>query len=291
MMAPTRISLFPRLAWAALKAGEEVDFTAWSLLREHSATRLAGRGSIPRREALELIREWRPNLNPDSTTRALRRLVQRGYCSKGAGRLWLASAGRLMARQGLTAAGVPHRVPIELLRTPSAMRAQLYATVHPLPNHSGAFISGGLSRELIEGLTGCSRRVQQKYDHVFGVTQLVQECHALVENHEGPIRVGMGYWGDSQGRQWRRLPDLRTPRDHWLGSKSAARLARRRARALADRSEYSRVPEGASCEVVPTGNEPSDTPERFERTYHVATTEEAARSLLTCPRYSYHLES
>ncbi|GMU39904.1 MAG: hypothetical protein AMXMBFR23_07700 [Chloroflexota bacterium] len=287
---PTRVTVFPRLAWAALRADEAVDFATWSFLRDCIRESDGGSGQIGRTAALDALRQWQPDLAPRSHRGRLQRFVQRGYALQtGLGRdarYWLCSVGHLVVRFDEERPGIPHQIPIAFLTTPSAMRAQLYATVHEIPNYRGEFSRAPLGRPWIERLTGISPRAQQSYDHVFGVTDLVQERHALVVDHEGPVRVGEGYYADREGRQWRRLPDLRAPRGHERGSKSAARNATAAARRITRRSHESRLPEGQAYGSGPVGNEPSGRPVSFERThYYGATEEEATQKLLRTCKY------
>lgn len=287
---PTRVTVFPGLACAVLRADQAVDFVTWSFLRDCIRESNGGSGQIGRTAALDALRQWQPELDPRSRRGRLQRLVQRDYALQtGSGRdarYWLRSVGQMVVRFNVERLGVPHQIPIPFLTTPSAMRAQLYATVHEIPNQLGEFSRAPLSRSLIERLTGISPRAQQSYDHGFGVTDLVQERRALVVDHEGPVRIGEGYYGDRQGRQWRRLPDLRAPRGHERGSKSASRNAAAAARRITRRSDESGLSEGQAYGQGPVGNEPSGHPVSFERThYYGATEEEATQKLLRTCKY------
>ena len=137
-----------------------------------------------------------------------------------------------MARFDLADSRRPHLIPVRLMWTPSQMRAHLMATIRPLPRHSGRLPPVLISRELIEQITGLAVRTQRKYENEFGATELVQECYALVEGYEGPPASGHGRFSDGIGRQLQRLPDLRTPTEHRLGSKSARTRANREAARL-----------------------------------------------------------
>lgn len=283
-LQPLRIAVFPRIAQAALRAGEAVDLAAWSLLRAIDSSN-GGAGLIARRVARDAIAGWRGDLDP----RSVRRIISRGeslwYWTtesvRGADRLRLAGAHHVMHRLGVEAAGAQHLIPIDRMRTPAAIRASLYATVHPLPNHSGAITVGPISRRRKEQLTGISPRTQQRYDNEYGASELVQECYGLIETHEGPPVTGKGYYPDQWGRQWKRLPDLRTPTDHWLGSKSAATHANRKAAALRDHVGCS----GAE-RCHPYGNNPRadlhlSAPEQPARVFYVSGDEGSARRTFT----------
>lgn len=186
--------------------------------------------------------------------------------------IWLASTARLLIHYGLETPEIPHMIALASMVRPVEMRKELYATTRPLPTHSGSFRALPISRATIAARTGLSPRAQQNYD-AHGATTLIQQCHALVEGHVGPPLVGQGYYADAQGRQWRRLPDLRSPTHHTRGSK-AHRAAREAARL---RAGGSRTTEAQAFDLCAEGNCPPSFPELPARSvYAVAASKDIA---------------
>jgi hypothetical protein len=280
-----------------MRAHEEVDFAAWSLLRTVLVHQAGGSDLLRRQEASSVLAASRRSrgepLDPRSVRRIIRRGAKRGYWTiekdpRGGERLRLTGVARVMVARGVTAPGTTQLIPAEHLRTPTQIRQRLYATVHELPNHSGEFRGGLLSRLRKEELTGVPERTQRRYDNEHGASELVQEQYAFVEGRDGPPVTGQGYFpGGDRRQQWRRLADLRTPSRHWRGSKSAGMHAGREARQL--RAASSRGEEAASretCEQSPRaeirGAAPSPLAER--RVASGATESEARRRFLSqCP--------
>ena len=282
--APDWVAIFPRLAWRALQEKEVRDFVTWSVLRQHCVNRHDGAGLIAADDARSVIHGWRPIIDARSVRRLIEKGAAGGYWTRGVVRgephIWLASAGRLLIRFGLETPGVPHLVRSGSMARPAEMRARLYATTRQLPGHTGRFTGGLVSRLTVGDLTGLSPRTQQRYDNRHGATTLVQECHALVEGHEGPPLFGEGYYGDSRGQQWKRLPDLRTPSQHMRGSKSAARHAATQAKQVRRGWGDSGASEDGASVLRTGGNDLQAHPEYPQPTYYFATDEETARQRL-----------
>lgn len=226
-----RARIFPELGWAAMSADETVLYVTWCAL---SVLDTRGSGLVPRHEARDLIAQWR-GIDPASARRLIRQGIQAGYWDSGVTRngvqaLFPASSARLLIRFGLQSERAPHLVSLDLLRTPAAMRAHLYAACHEIPGHSQRFKNAPLARATKRAMTGIAETTQRRYDRF--TTEKVQECYAEVETDSPVLRQGHGFFIGRGGVQLRRLPDYRMPVGHVLASKSAAAHARRKARAL-----------------------------------------------------------
>ena len=232
-----RARIFPVTGWAAIKVDEEEAYTTWAAFWSIDT---ACDGSVPRQSALELIQEWR-GVTRRSARRVLREGERLGYWTSWISsrdeieRMTPASTVRLMGRFGIEVERVPRLISLSRLRTRREMREQLFATVYEIPGHSGVFLIAPLSRGLKEELTVVPIRSQKRYDA--GASALVQRMSAEVEVDPAQLgamadAVGDGWYVGRHGGLYRRLPDLRTPRDQVLLSRSASRHARTRARQL-----------------------------------------------------------
>ena len=158
-----------------------------------------------------------------------------GYWADGTTRhdgasLFLASSADLLTRFGLETERAPHLIPLEVMRTPTDMRAHLYAACHEIPGHSQRFQNAPLARATKRVMTDTAESTQRRYDRY--TTDKIQECYARVLTN-APVRlVGHGFFIGRGGVQVRRLPDYRVPPTHVLASKTAAAHAKRKARAL-----------------------------------------------------------
>ena len=164
-------------------------------------------------------------LRDRSTREALQRGSGHGYWTigreRGTERLRLSSAALVCTSLGITRLGRAHLIPADLFRRRTQVRQQLYACQFEIPNRAGEFRGFPISRASVERLTGLSPNTQRRYDS-WGVTTRVQQCFASYPLSAGDPGIrGHGSFV-AQRRQFRRLPDLRMPRDHHLGSKSAA---------------------------------------------------------------------
>ena len=160
----------------------------------------------------------------DTARRRITRACLLGYLHKEIGLTGAADGCRKVRIVGDARVAIRLRVPrvgeqrilatTRLREGPTARRAECYAVVLPV---AGDPDPHPLARATKELLTGVPDRTQQRYESYAG--HVVQTCYALDERYLGAALVrGQGYFGDPQGRQWRRLPDIVVAKHQRQGS-------------------------------------------------------------------------
>ena len=224
---PDYVDVFPQLAQAALRSGQESLVACWALLRACDPT---GSGYLDRANARRILEDGR-RVRP----RQARRLIHDGvgpyWTIDKKDRLWLGRVDQVADGLGVEAVSRPHQIPIaDLQGGRTRLRAAFEATVYRTDE-------GGtpLSRRLIRELTGIPESTQRRYES-HGHAKTVAQVHTKITHiTTNPAKAaiaaeyrGAGFYRGSQGDLMRRHADRRQAAHHLPGSSAKARRVNQR---------------------------------------------------------------
>ena len=221
---PDYVDIFPEIAQAALRGGEEQRAADWSLLR---AADEQGSGRLPRLTARRTLEQGRLLSERDA----------RRHLRNGDGRWWTLDQQyvwprgpvRVAEALGIDRLSQPHRIPVtDLQHGTACLRAALAATAYRTDEYGRP-----LSRRRVRELTGVPESTQRRYENKHGHAATVEAVHVELTHVTGAAttqawvseysRAGM--YLSHGGSLMRRHPDIRKAAHHQPGSASAARRA------------------------------------------------------------------
>jgi hypothetical protein len=226
---PTRVSVIPELACAALKAGDEAVFCAWAVARRWDTDNMLGSGYLPRDVTEELVKR----------SLAIQKRQAQRILAAGAGRYWdltgnhslrLRSAEAVARAEGISWTARPHRVLLRELQGAGMRRATLIAT-----NYRTDELGKPISRREIAERTGVSPATQRRLDREYRVAKSVTRMVASFGRQVSQFYAdsiaqefkGWGFFSGRGKRLYRRHADIRTAPTHEIGSSAAQRRLNR----------------------------------------------------------------